>query len=170
MGLLGIGVVLVVASAGCYEPELRDCTLTCNEASDCASGQVCGSDHFCAAPDIAGKCSSLPSDAGSNARDAGIDAAKLPDAATHGQLAVAIEGEGRVTVTGFGTCDKAPPQNGQCTYVVPLNASVTVTAQSHSDWYFDKWTTAACAMTPVATCTFTFTTSTPVGAKFKKES
>jgi hypothetical protein len=170
MGILRIGVLLLIASAGCYSPELRDCTLTCSEASDCAGGQVCGSDHLCAAPDIAGKCSSLPSDAGSNARDAGVDAVMLPDAATHGELAVVIEGEGRITVTGFGTCDKAAPQNGACTYIVPLNASLTVTADSHPNWYFDKWTTAACATTPVATCTFTFSAATPLGAKFKKDS
>jgi hypothetical protein len=171
MGLLRAGVALVAASAaGCYEPELRDCTLTCSEASDCAGGQVCGSDHFCAAPAIAGRCSSLPGDAGSNGRDGGVDPPKMdarvdapPDAPTHVTLTISIEGQ------GIGTCDEAAPQNGQCAFDVPINALVTVQAQSYSDWHFEKWTTVACITVPIASCTFYASVSTPVGVKFKKD-
>ena len=56
MALLKTGVAFTVAIAAgaCYEPELRDCTLSCTAAAECADGQVCGSDHFCASPEIAG--------------------------------------------------------------------------------------------------------------------
>jgi len=177
MGLLKLGVTLLAATAGCYAPELRDCTLTCEQASDCAGNQVCGSDHFCAAPDIAGKCSSLPSDAGSNDRDAGVDGSTIPDARpdappdaqTHAALTVTIEAKGRVTMLGIGTCDEAPPQNGQCTFSVKLGSLVTASAQGYPDWRFEKWTTAVCASTSINTCTFTFNAATPLGVKFKKD-
>ena len=178
MGLLKIGVAALVAAtaAGCYAPELRDCTLSCGAESDCAQGQVCGSDHFCASPEIAGRCSSLPGDAGSNDRDAGVDGAKLPDArpdappdaATHAALTVSIEGQGRITVQGF-TCDKAGPQNGMCVITLPLAMLVTAQAQGYPDWRFDKWTSATCATTPIATCTFTLTGATTLTGKFKKD-
>jgi hypothetical protein len=178
MGLLRVYVLLLATSApACYSPEIRDCTLTCNEASDCAGGQVCGSDRFCAAPGIAGTCSSLPGDAASDRRDAGIDAPKItdarvdapPDASPHAQLTISIEGKGRVTMTGIGSCDAAPPQDGECTYNVSLDSLITVSAQSYEDWYFEKWTTAVCAATPIATCTFWFTEAAPLGVKFKKD-
>ena len=168
---------LAVAGVGCYAPELRDCTVTCNAASDCASGQVCGTDHFCAAPDIAGQCSSLPSDASPGGRDAGVadakmvdakpDAASPPDAATHAMLAIQIEGKGRVSIVGVGTCDEASPQNGSCMFVVPRNLTITVTATAYPDWRFDRWTTAACAVVEINTCSFTPKTDTPVGVKFR---
>lgn len=174
MGLLRLASVLLMTSAtGCYDPQLRDCTLTCSAPSDCAGDQVCGSDHFCAAPDIAGTCSSLPSDAGSNNRDSGVDGTKMPDAApdaaTHAALTVSIEGEGRLSLLGIGTCDKSGPQNGLCVYTVQLQSLVTVTAQGYPDWHFDKWLTSVCASTPVTTCTFAFNAATPLGVKFKKD-
>jgi hypothetical protein len=178
MGILKLAFALLVTSAtGCYDPQLRDCTLTCNTQSDCAGDQVCGSDHFCAAPDIAGTCSSLPGDAGSKHRDAGVDTPKMadarpdaaPDAATHAELTVSIEAKGRVTMIGIGTCDEAPPQNGQCTFTVLLGSLVTASAQGYPDWRFDRWTTSACASTPIATCTFVFNAATPLGVKFKRD-
>jgi hypothetical protein len=70
---------------GCYAPELHDCTVECTRAADCASGQMCGSDGWCARPEAAGRCARLSSgdggivppgdSAGSDApTDAGIDA------------------------------------------------------------------------------------------------
>lgn len=177
MGLLNVAAAsVVVAGAGCYEPELRDCTLTCNAASDCADGQVCGTDGFCAAPGIAGQCSQMPGAAGSADRDAGMTDAKMadaahdvpPDAATHVPLMISIDGKGRVTV-GTETCDESGPQNGSCTFMVPIYAPVTVSATAYSGWRFDRWTTPACAIVPISTCTFTPTTATPVGVKFRKD-
>jgi len=173
MGFLRLGVAsLVVAGVGCYSPELRDCTVSCSTSSDCASGLVCGADHLCAAPEIAGTCSQLGEmrDAGidSHKPDARPDARPPPDAATHVELDVKIDGEGRLSLLGIGTCDKAPPQKGECTFVVPIDQLVTATATAYPDARFDKWTTAACASVPINTCSFTATEDTPVGVKFKK--
>ena len=178
MGILRAALALMVAMTGCYSPELRDCMLTCSAASDCADGQVCGSDHFCAAPGIAGSCSSLPGGAGPGGRDGGVDTptmldarpdAALPDAATHVPLAISIEGKGRVIVQGIATCDKDGPQNGMCTFLVPINVVATAQAQAYTDQRFDKWTTPVCAATSSATCMFTPATATAVGVKFRKD-
>jgi len=50
------GLGLGPRHAGCYSPELRDCAVSCASPDDCAPGQVCGSDAYCAAPEIAGTC------------------------------------------------------------------------------------------------------------------
>lgn len=173
MGILRSSVALTaVLAGGCYSPELRDCTLTCSSASDCADGQLCGADHFCAAPEIAGHCSSLPGDATGSDRDAGVDAPKIvdaaSDAATHVALMISIEGQGRASV-GSATCDQAAPQNGMCVISVPINQPVTVAATGYPGWRFDKWTTAVCASVPITLCTFSPSAATPVGLKFKKE-
>jgi hypothetical protein len=175
MGLLRAGVAgLASLAAGCYSPELRDCTLTCRAATDCADGQVCGSDHFCAAPGIAGQCSSLPGDAGSDPRDAGIDPPMMadarPDAApTVAVLTIAIEGKGRVTVQGIGACDESGPQNGHCNFIVALDMATVAQAQPYNDQRFDKWTTPVCASVSTPTCTFTPIGATTVGVKFRKD-
>jgi hypothetical protein len=170
MGVLGVSAAaFVIAAGGCYEPELRDCTLTCSSASDCADGQVCGDDQYCAAPGIAGRCASLPGDAGSNSRDGGIDARTIPDAATHVTLTISIEGQGRTVMLGTGTCDKAAPQNGMCMFTVPIDALVTVQAQPYPKWRFDKWTTTPCRVSLIGSCTFTATSSLTIGVKFRKD-
>jgi hypothetical protein len=176
MGLLKLGVALSIAfTGGCYEPELRDCTITCNAESDCAAGQLCGSDHFCASPEIAGRCSSLPSDAGSGGRDAGVDGPKIvdaappPDAPTHAALTVAIDGQGRIVMLGVGTCEKSGPQNGMCVYSVKIGSLVTAQAQAYEDWRFDKWMTPVCMGASISTCTFTVNAATPLAVKFKKD-
>jgi hypothetical protein len=172
MGLLRSRAALLLAASGCYEPELRDCTITCNAATDCAEGQVCGSDRMCAAPALAGRCGEMPDAAGSGARDAGVTDAMIadatPDAATHAALEIAIEGKGRVNVLGYGSCDAAPPQSGSCTIIVPRDELRTIGADAHPGWRFDRWTTSACAAVGINTCTFRPTGPTPIGAKFKK--
>ncbi len=169
----GVAITVAIAGGACYEPELRDCTLSCTAAADCADGQVCGSDHLCAAPEIAGTCATMPGGAGGTGRDAGVVDAKMPDtrpdAATHVPLAISIAGKGRVTVHGIGTCDASQPQNGSCVLAVPRLVPLTVEATPYREWRFDRWTTAACAVVSINTCTFTPITATPLGAKFKKD-
>lgn len=178
MGILRPGVALLAAIAGgCYSPELRDCTLTCSAASDCADGQVCGDDHFCAAPGIAGRCSTLPTDAGGTIRDAAVDGPKIvdarpdaaPDATVWAAIEVTIEGQGRVIVQNIATCEKAGPQNGSCMFYVLTGSAVTVHAQGYFDWHFDKWTLAACEEVDGSTCTFQAIATSYVNAKFKRD-
>ncbi len=51
--LVGVVVAYLAAGAGCYQPELRDCTVRCTGATDCAGGQVCSKGGWCAMPGIA---------------------------------------------------------------------------------------------------------------------
>lgn len=172
MGLLAkLAAPSVALFAGCYEPQLTDCTIRCSGESDCATGQVCGTDHFCAAPEIADHCTSVtgPTDAGivvdgaSIKPDARPDAPPPPDAPTHGQLRVQIEGgKGIVTVQGIGTC------NDDCTYSVPLQMPLTAQAVAQEDWRFEKWTAGPC-VGQSANCAFTPTLVVGVTAKFKKD-
>jgi hypothetical protein len=90
---------LIVALAACYSPTLRDCTLQCASAHDCAGGQVCGNDGYCAAPDVAGHC---VADAAAS-RDA---TRQPPDAKSCGAL-----------------CTKGTCQDGTC--VIDCSASST---------------------------------------------
>ena len=172
MGLLGkCAAPSFALIAGCYEPQLTDGTIRCSAESDCATGQVCGTDHFCAAPDVADHCSSVtgPTDAGvvddgaSSKPDARPDAPPPPDAPTHGQLRVQIEGTGGVTVEGVGTCVD------DCTYSVPLQMPLTAHAIAADDeWHFVNWTTGPC-IGQSANCVFTPTLVVGVTAKFKKD-
>ncbi len=68
--------VVVAYLAGCYEPELRDCTVHCTSASDCTGGQVCRKDGWCAMPEIT-KCPKADHDETESNPDA---AAVAPDA------------------------------------------------------------------------------------------
>jgi hypothetical protein len=45
-------VAYLLAVAGCYEPELRDCTVQCSAATDCTGGQVCRADGYCSMPGV----------------------------------------------------------------------------------------------------------------------
>lgn len=185
MGLLGRTLVLagLAASSSCYEPELRDCTLACSTGDDCADGQVCGTDRFCAAPALAGRCfmrpvrdggvpvdgdddvsgvdSAVPSDAGPP-----IDAA--PDAASTGTLTVMISGKGFVAVGEHGTCDSDPPQSGNCLFVVPLSTPITAFAFADDDWRFEEWTSSTCPDEDERSCTFQPATATILSVRFRK--
>lgn len=177
MGLLArSAAAIVMLASGCYSPDVRDCTVLCSAVTDCATGQICGSDHLCASPEIAGQCSTLPHDAGAGDRDGGMADAKLPvdampdappDAAPTAVLHVQIEGQGRVTVEGVGMCDAAGPQMGNCMFVVALAAELTATAVDYPGWTFDKWTTVPCITEP-RICTFTPIAMTDLTAKFRK--
>ncbi|HEY5938375.1 MAG TPA: hypothetical protein VIU61_27170 [Kofleriaceae bacterium] len=73
-GVLARLIALGIVVAGCYEPTLSDCTVECGASADCANGQVCGTDGFCAAPGVAGSCATFAGPDGGQ-RDAGPDAA-----------------------------------------------------------------------------------------------
>jgi hypothetical protein len=144
-------LVTAALAAGCYDPELRDCAVTCHGAGDCAGGQVCGADGFCAAPDVAGTCRSAR--------------AEPPDAAL-AQLHVTVQGAGEIAdISGTFTCTK------DCTYARAPGTTVTLVATGLDDHDLDRWT-AGCstqgAQAQDATCTITIAAPiTTVGAKFK---
>jgi hypothetical protein len=141
--------LIYVLLAGCYEPEAVDCTIECSAADQCADGQVCGPDHFCAAPDVAGTCAAMNSDE--------------PQMVS---LTIAIEGEGKVTVDGSGTCDSKGPSQGSCMFNVTAGVARQLKAMPGKDREFVSWTatctgtSSTCAITPVMSLT-------QVGAKFE---
>lgn len=171
----GVAVAMALAFASCYSPELRDCTVSCASQNDCAFGQVCGADQFCAAPEIAGRCSSLPGDAGQDDRDGGIIDGKVetrpdaaPDALVMVPLHLKIDGDGRVLVAGQVTCEKQGPQNGDCMYQLTLGETVTLTAQPYESSTFERWNGAPC-MLQGETCAFITTASADIHARFRRD-
>jgi hypothetical protein len=183
MGLLGRRIALALALAsGCYAPDVRDCTVSCTAETDCAAGQVCGADRFCAAPPIAGRCASLPDDAG--VHDDGsklpVDAAPVsppPDAKPDAPppppptttVHVKVDGQGRITVQGGGTCASGMPQNGDCSFTMQIGEVTSAVATPNEDQRFDKWTTTPCIVEPSSTCNFTVLGPTDIHGKFRKE-
>lgn len=148
-------LLLAALAPACYSPEVRDCTVTCNALADCAPDQVCGSDGFCAAEDVAGRCATIaaPNDAGTDARrpDAPPDAS--PDAWPTVQLFISIEGRGVVAVATVGECDGGGGQ-ATCPFQVPVGVALTMFATPKNNWRFDGWS-EACAGSPTATCAIT---------------
>jgi hypothetical protein len=63
-----VAVVLAMLAAGCYDPDVRDCAIRCDEkhTDHCAEGQVCDRDGWCTAPETAGRCN--------QGREADVDA------------------------------------------------------------------------------------------------
>jgi hypothetical protein len=169
MGLLaGIaaaaGVALAgVALAGCYSPSLRDCTVSCGSASDCATGQICGADGMCASPAVAGRCGA--------AVDAGhIDApgqdAALPDAARTVRLTVQIMGKGSVIIDGIGACSSQDPDRGNCVYDVVAGAPLAAQASPlTANDVFAMWSSVTCAGQG-ARCQFIPVIATVIAARF----
>jgi hypothetical protein len=138
LSLLGLASL---ALGACYAPELRDCTVTCTESTDCADDQVCDGDGFCAAPEIAGTCGT----------GSGSTVSKL-------SLRVTIDGPGAVEVVGVGTC------TSDCTWMVDAGASVQLLALD-GEKKFERWKTANCASQDTS-CTLAMTASAIVIARF----
>ncbi len=162
--LRSVAIALLVA--GCYDPSLRDCTVTCHGAGECASGQVCGADGYCAAPSVAGTCKA-PDARGSDIDapltdiDAPLIDAPLIDAqmfdapppdAPGAQLHITITGKGKV-VDSTGTIQCLGPP-GDCLFGAEPGQMITLTAVGNTAHPFVDWTTANC-MGMGATCTVT---------------
>jgi hypothetical protein len=141
-----------VAAPACYSPSLRDCTVSCESAGDCAGGQVCGDDRLCAAPDIAGRCGLTEVDAGVTV-DASPPVDAAPDATVLVALIVQVEGKGSINVAGAGVCSSEDP-HGRCTYDIALGVAQRVEAIAiDSKEPFMSWTSPTCAGQG-AVCTF----------------
>src|SRR2546421_11344635 len=144
-----IVLAFAVLAAGCYDPAPRDCTVSCQAAGDCVAGQVCGTDGFCAAPEIAGTCKSR-----------GADAGRPPDAAG-ASLHVMVAGPGRITDTS-GAIQCAM----DCSFTVAPGRAITLNAVPNEDKQLDHWTTANCAGQDTS-CTITVDAPVvTVGVKF----
>lgn len=71
-------LILGALAAGCYSPNIAECTITCGVSGSCPSDTTCMSDGFCHA-DVAATCQPLNGDGVFNMVDAkaGIDAPKF---------------------------------------------------------------------------------------------
>lgn len=176
MGVLtGAAAAACLALAACYAPAVRDCTISCTSPSDCATGQVCGSDGMCASPAVAGQCAARV-DAGVNApHDDAAPPAPTPDAGPPPpppdagrtvRLTVQVVGKGAIAVDGAGTCSSQDATKGSCAYDVAAGTPLSVQATPvDGDDPFSMWTSIACAGQG-AHCVFTPVIATTVSGRF----
>ena len=157
----------LAALAGCYSPDLRDCTVTCASSADCAGAQVCGADHLCVQPAASGTCARIAGDAAVAMPDGGTtDAptprdAALPDAPGPVKLHLKVDGHGEL-VAGTQTCAM------DCTYEVAYGVAIEIAAIAAADQRFDAWTAGPCMGSSTTICTVTPTADVTLGAKFRK--
>lgn len=176
MAVLARAALAACVLAGCYSPDLRDCTVSCASSADCAGAQVCNA-GMCAAKDVT--CSTMttqpPGDASadagviSDASHTPIDAPRMIDAAppppdTPAPVIVHlhVDGHGQLTM-GTHSCQ------GDCDVPVTHGAVETVLAQGLGDQAFRGWTQGPCVGSQLPTCTFTASANLTVGARFHKE-
>ncbi|HEU0033663.1 MAG TPA: hypothetical protein VFQ53_23715 [Kofleriaceae bacterium] len=132
-------------AAGCYEPAVQDCTVTCSASDECAGEQVCARGFCVASGDVT--CDGTGSS---------------PQIVV---LRVSIEGKGKVVITDIGTCTDDDASNDRCRWSVALGARIQLAAIASPDHDFEAWT-AGCSGQD-ATCTLTATEPMSIGAKFE---
>jgi hypothetical protein len=127
---------LLAALAGCYSPEVKDCSVMCESPYDCGGGQVCGSDGMCASSKLAGHCADL-----------GLTALSL---------SIVIDGSGRVAVDELGACDSDTAPHHTCTFTVMARTTRTLSALANNEEHpFQSWaqactgTSPSCSVVPV---------------------
>lgn len=135
--------MLALATA-CYDPDVVDCSVACHGADECADGQVCGADGYCAAPEVAGHCQREE-----QARVA---------------LEITIDGDGRVAIDDLGTCDSS--QSRLCMFMVLQNQRYRLKAIEVGDRSFESWS-SACAGDAETCDVIPVSARTRVGAEFE---
>ena len=170
MALLARAVCAATLLAGCYSPDLRDCTVSCASSADCAGAQVCSADHLCAAKAVSCANPAHPVDAAVETSDAParlvdaprmVDAGPPPiDAPAPVALHLHVDGMGgTLSFNSFSCTD-------DCTYQVPYNVSITVLATANGNHSFVAWSQGPCTGSLQHTCTVMPTTPLTLAAKF----
>jgi hypothetical protein len=152
-------VCVAAALVGCYDPDLRDCTVTCKLASDCAGDQTCTSGlcvdettKSCAAPDRP--------DAGAK-----VDAMMSPPPPAMVMLHVTVNGKGTVTLDGNHlTMCVAIGDSADCMWNVTTAAAHVLDEAPQVGRSFATWS-GACSGS-ATTCTLQLTADATVGAMF----
>lgn len=163
VGSVGFAVALIgatTAASGCYSPELKDCVVACMNAADCAPGQACGDDGWCAGGEQAGQCE---------------DPGGEPPVPMGDELRVVIEGQGQVEMETSSlagppmkeTCTSSTAAGTTCTYPMPAGMWATLRQKEGGGWLFDGWASPGCTFGKPKSCLVrTGMGSTVVGAKF----
>lgn len=168
-GIAAAATIAAVAAAttmsACYQPTLRDCTVSCTSAADCAGDQVCGANGWCAAqgvvcsldPDAASPDAAGPDAGDTDAADGDAmmptDGTPMIDAGA--DLRIVISGRGSVVGDYPGVDCMSPP--GDCTYGISPGTMVMLTAVDGPGGHaFVDWTTPNC-MGMGRTCVVTVT-------------
>ncbi len=158
-----LGAATRLAPAACYEPQLASCAVRCSSNADCAPGQTCGAQGYCAVPELA-----CPPGSDAAPADGPPADTQRPDAAPKLQLRVRIPDGGRVTVDGVGLCDSDGWPDGDCRFAVTAGVALTARAIPHAGYTFDQWTSTVCAMAG-QTCVFTPTApATEIRVRFER--
>jgi hypothetical protein len=152
VAVLTLIAAAVLALAGCYEPQLASCTVACERATDCATGQRCSDDGFCVGDEIASSCEDVldPPDARP------IDGAQSTgDAAATATVRVVVEGVGKIRLLPIDLECRAQTSSGAtCLYVVGIDAALEAEARDHMMWRFASWTSPSCPDAHDPTCDF----------------
>lgn len=173
MAFLARAVWAASLLAGCYSPDLRDCTVSCASSADCAGAQLCSADHLCAAKDVA--CSTMtttPRDASTDGLTDGrmvadaprvLDAKPPPiDAPAPIVVHLHVDGHGQLT-SGTTSCQS------DCDISVARGTPMNVLAQGLGDQVFKGWTQGPCVGSQLPSCSLAPTANVTVGAQFHKE-
>jgi hypothetical protein len=121
-------VAHLVASAGCYQPDLRDCTVHCAAPTDCTGGQVCRPDGWCAMPDV----KNCPKN-GENATTLDAAAASGSDGASDGATSLCELGCSNGTcVDGVCVIDCGAASSCQNDITCPANLPCRVVCGEHA--------------------------------------
>ena len=171
MALLARAFAAATLLAGCYSPDLRDCTVSCASSADCAGSQLCNAEHMCAAKDVS--CSTMTTmpiaasiaPDGTRTVDAprAIDAPPPPpiDAPAPVIVHLHVDGHGQLT-TGTTSCQ------ADCDVSVARGTPMNVLAQGLGDQVFKGWTQGPCVGSMLPSCALTPTANVTVGARFHK--
>jgi hypothetical protein len=176
--LARIALAAALAASACYSPDLRDCTVTCIAATECAADQVCGADGFCASPAMAGNCPQLVGpdarDPDASPPDAAPPDAPPPDAAPPPisvELRIEIKGEksatGQVVVSGLGSCAPIGNTDVVCVYTIPAGP-LALLAVPNPNARFDKWESGPCDGQGASCSTVAEPPKTTIKARFKR--
>ena len=170
MALLARVLAAATLLAGCYSPDLRDCTVSCASSADCAGAQLCNAEHLCAAKDVSCSTMTTPRDASPGAADAPaqrdaamIDAGRPPiDAPVTVIVHLHVDGHGQLST------DTTNCQN-DCDVSVTRGTPMNVLAQGLGDQVFKGWTQGPCVGSQLPSCALAPTANVTVGARFHKE-